>query len=70
MPGFIATSVIDLFLFIRTIRIPISLEKSTQKTTLHRLQNLVRGESNLNKVTSSHPLHIVVSQMMVDQSRH
>lgn len=50
MPGFIATSIIDLFLFIRTIRIPISLEKSRQRTILHRLQNLVRGESNLTKV--------------------
>jgi len=51
MPGFIATSIIDLFLFIRTIRIPISLEKSRQKITLHRLQNLVRGESNLTKAS-------------------
>ncbi|KAF5358295.1 hypothetical protein D9756_001552 [Leucocoprinus leucothites] len=51
MAGFIATSISDLFLFIRTLRIPLSLQKSAQKTMLKRLQSLVRGDSNLAKAS-------------------
>ncbi|KXN89237.1 Protein kinase C delta type [Leucoagaricus sp. SymC.cos] len=50
MAGFIASSITDLFLFIRTLRIPLSLQKSAQKTMLKRLQSLVRGDSVLNKI--------------------
>lgn len=52
MAGFIATSIIDLFLFIRTLRIPLSLHTSVHKAMLKRLQGLVRGETNLLKVSS------------------
>jgi hypothetical protein len=53
MAEFIASSVVDLFNFLGCLRIPLRLEKTAQKTTLKRLQDVVRGESVLMKVSVS-----------------
>lgn len=50
MTEFIASSVVDLFNFLGCLRIPLRLDKTAQKTTLNRLQSVVRGESVLMKV--------------------
>lgn len=50
MAEFIASSVVDLFHFLGCLRIPLRLEKAAQKTTLKRLQAVVRAESVLTKV--------------------
>ncbi|EKM82662.1 hypothetical protein AGABI1DRAFT_104568 [Agaricus bisporus var. burnettii JB137-S8] len=50
MTEFIASSVVDLFNFLGCLRIPLRLDKTAQKTTLNRLQSVVRGESVLMKI--------------------
>ncbi|KAF9454513.1 hypothetical protein P691DRAFT_770412 [Macrolepiota fuliginosa MF-IS2] len=50
MAGFIASSITDLFVFVKALRIPLSLQKSERETVLKRLQSLVRGESVLIKI--------------------